>query len=409
MDDENITVISNSNLMEQIKQSHFKCQTSNKYIPQSWVKNRVCDCEDIEVEWCEDEDMDVYYIQRNILFQHICDRFVDLLPVMIAKRNETDETECEQWHCNNIYTRCNNVWNCPNGADESGCVSSSTLNCSSNHHLCVSPYTNELMCLPIEKVNDGNVDCLGATDEPSRCGTNVQTLYPTPSDHFYCMNQSSRACIKFSYLCDGKKLCEHGDDEQFCTTNRTSSIDDSICSSYYNHDRSNVEKFLCDYRVPTRSWKIIYFTLDRRTDLVELKTNNIDNTVMSSSSLIQMSGQYQPRCHRGLDLRIWLNNKNGSTTNTCLCPPSYYGDICQYQNQRISLGIEFRSLSDSYQTPFAIVISLIDDNEERMVHSYERITYLSVRYCKTKFNIYLLYSTRPKKSKQTLFNTYRFL
>ena len=35
--------------------------------------------------------------------------------------NETDETECEQWECNNIYTHCNGIWNCPNGADEIGC------------------------------------------------------------------------------------------------------------------------------------------------------------------------------------------------------------------------------------------------------------------------------------------------
>ena len=35
---------------------------------------------------------------------------------------------------------------------------------------------------------------------------------------------------------------------------------------------------------------------------------------------------------------------------------------------------------------------------KRIIHSYEQITYLSVRHCKTKFNIYLLYSTRPKNS-----------
>ena len=78
----------------------------------------------MKLDWCEDEDLDINYIQTNILFQHICDGFIDLLPIMIAERNETDETECEQWQCNNIYTRCNGVWNCPNGADEIGCVSS---------------------------------------------------------------------------------------------------------------------------------------------------------------------------------------------------------------------------------------------------------------------------------------------
>ena len=93
-----------------------------------------------------------------------------------------------------------------------------------------------------------------------------------------------------------------------------------------------------------------------------------------------------------------MNNKNNLTNNTCLCPPSYYGDQCQYQNQRISLIIKFRALSDSWQTLFAIIILLIDDSNERIIHSYEQFTYLSMRDCKIKFNIYLLYSTRPKNS-----------
>ncbi|CAF2964940.1 unnamed protein product [Rotaria sp. Silwood2] len=109
-----------------------------------------------------------------------------------------------------------------------------------------------------------------------------------------------------------------------------------------------------------------------------------------------MSDQHELRCHRGFDLRIWLNNEKNLTTNTCLCPPSFYGDMCQYQNQRVSLTIKFRVLSDSWSTLLAIIISLIDDSEERIIHSYEQFTYLSIRDCKIKFNIYLLYSTRPK-------------
>ena len=58
--------------------------------------------------------------------------------------------------------------------------------------------------------------------------------------------------------------------------------------------------------------------------------------------------------------------------------------------------VKFRALSDSWSTVFAIVISLIDDSEERIIHSYEQFAYLSIRDCNIKFNIYLLYSTRPK-------------
>ncbi|CAF4660782.1 unnamed protein product, partial [Rotaria sp. Silwood2] len=79
---------------------------------------------------------------------------LNLTPITIDEQNETDETECEQWSCNNIYTRCDGLWNCPRGEDEIGCDASSTLNCFSNHHKCVSSETNQLTCLSIDKAND---------------------------------------------------------------------------------------------------------------------------------------------------------------------------------------------------------------------------------------------------------------
>ncbi|CAF4744066.1 unnamed protein product, partial [Rotaria sp. Silwood2] len=105
---------------------------------------------------------------------------------------------------------------------------------------------------------------------------------------------------------------------------------------------------------------------------------------------------HQNNCHRGFPVYIWLNSKNFLKNETCFCPPNYYGDQCQYENQRVSLTIQFRALSDSWSTLFAIIILLIDDSDERIIHSYEQFTYLSTRDCKTKFNSYLLYSTHPK-------------
>ena len=158
IDDENVILVNNTELIQQLRKTHFQCPTSKKYIHQSLVNNHDCDC--------EDEELHVNFIKRTILFQHICDRFDDLLPIVIEERNETDETECQHWECQNLYTRCNSLWNCPNGADEGGCISYSSLNCSSDYHFCISLRTKQLMCLPVEKANDGHVDCLGATDEP---------------------------------------------------------------------------------------------------------------------------------------------------------------------------------------------------------------------------------------------------
>ncbi|CAF5148900.1 unnamed protein product, partial [Rotaria sp. Silwood1] len=105
-------------------------------------------------------------------------------------------------------------------------------------------------------------------------------------------------------------------------------------------------------------------------------------------------------CNRGIQLIVWIDEKKNLSRTTCICPPSYYGDHCQYQNQRVSLTIQCQTLSDSWSTLFTIVISLIDHSEQRIIHSYEQLTYLSVRDCKIKFNIYLLYSNRPKSQSQ---------
>ena len=395
MDDEDMVVINNTIRIEEIKDNYFLCPTTNKYISQSLVENIQCDCGMIEKSWCDDEDPATLFIQRNILFQRICDRFIDLLPIMIDGKNETDETECEQWECDNIYTRCNTMWNCPNGADETGCISYSTLNCSLNYHYCVSPDTNELMCLSIDKANDGHIDCLGGTDEPTLCGTYIQAAYIIPfNDGFHCINSTSRSCIDNSALCDGILNCQDGDDEQFCLKNRTINMNNPICTSGYNLYRSDVEKFLCSHKKSIRNWETIYFKLDGKSPSPNNPVKNIENSIVSSSS----SEKIPPRCHRGLDLVIWSNN---SAETTCLCPPSYYGDQCQYQNERISLTIKFRAFSDSWQTFFAIFISLIDDSDQRIVHSYEQINYFWMRNCKTKFQIYLVYATRPKDPRKS--------
>ncbi|CAF3988067.1 unnamed protein product [Rotaria sordida] len=308
-DDGNLKYITNVGLIELLK-NHMKCEISNTYVTPSLIDDNFCHCpvknsfwceselknsslcnnELDSTDWCEDEREYFFFTKKNILFQSVCDGFVEVIPKRIEGKIETDETECEQWSCNNIYTYCDGIWNCPRGEDEIGCYSFSKLNCSLDHHLCVLPNRNRLVCLSIEKINDDVID--------------------TENNHVFL---------------------------------------------------------------------------------------NKTNTVLSKLTILETPQKHQHKCHRGLDLRVWLNDeKNLTTKNTCLCPPSYYGNQCQYENQQVSLTIKFQALSDSWSTLFAIIISLIDGSEERIIRSYEQFTYLSSRDCKIKFNIYLLYLTRPK-------------
>ncbi|CAF4495349.1 unnamed protein product, partial [Rotaria sp. Silwood2] len=312
--------------------------------------------------------------QRNFSFQTICDGFTELISILIEEKNET---ECEQWPCNNIYTHCDGLWNCLNGENEIGCYLISTLNCSSDHHLCVSPDTNQLMCLSAKKINDNKIDCLGATDEPTLCQKRLGGQYLSG---FYCTNQSFHPCVSQIELCDRRESCTHRDDEQFCEKNRTNTyFYRSICFPELLSIRSEVEHFLC--QTAQNKWKqpIKYFSLDERGKSVTDQTKIDTKVDFPTLNLMKTFQKYQRRCHRGFDLRVWLNNEKNLTRNTCLCPPTFYGDQCQYKNQRVSLTIQFQALSDSWSTLFAIIVSLVDDSEERIIHSYEQFTYLSTR------------------------------
>ena len=137
-DDENITKNNDPYAIERMKRHSFYCQTKEKYVPLTVVQDGKCDCGFVDRGWCEDENLEINYIRRNISFQTICDGFTELLPIVIDERNETDETDCDNWICNNIYTRCDGFWNCRNGEDEIGCYQPSSLTCSFDEHLCVS-------------------------------------------------------------------------------------------------------------------------------------------------------------------------------------------------------------------------------------------------------------------------------
>ncbi|CAF1381200.1 unnamed protein product [Adineta steineri] len=383
----------------------YQCINSIKCVAIHRLNNRINDCPQGDDEdslyplgsfnnFSNEYDNNIIkYIRMNISFQTICNGYTELYPIGIEGRNETDETECQQWECSNIYTRCNHFWNCLNGEDELNCDLPPKLDCPLNNHICVSSDTNELMCLSIEKANNGIVDCLGGTDEPILCRKEYETTYP---DNFYCIKHNFTMCINGEELCNNNAECDYGDDENFCEGTSSGEIVVDFCNYKHTHEQTDVEKVLCK-SLRQRMWHdplIVYFTLIKPEDPYVPPIETIENKALLGSFIIEMPRQYQPRCHRGLDLRVWLNDTNYSSA--CLCPPNFYGDTCQYQNQRVILSVKFRAMPDSWETFFAIVIFLIDDNDQQIIHSYEQFTYLSVRDCRNKFNVYLLYSMRPK-------------
>jgi hypothetical protein len=89
--------------------------------------------------------------------------------------------------------------------------------------------------------------------------------------------------------------------------------------------------------------------------------------------------------------------KNGNDSEViCLCPPAYYGRLCEYQNERVSLTVQMKVSSD-WRTVFVIVIALRDD-EHGLIESYDQLNYVPSHDCNKKFSVNLLYVTQPKNT-----------
>ena len=352
---------------KQIEKTHFKCEQMNRYIPLSYVDNRRCDCDPDLKYYCDDENTVSTYWRKTVLFPYICDGYQHLNSITYNERIETDETDCEQWECDNVYTHCDGIRHCSNGIDE--------LNCFRNNYPCLSSTTQQPIRLSIDQINNGIIDCLGETDESTYCREDPSNLFV--KDYCNELYWYEWDCFNFGYTCVENKIYN---------TSRPYIISGTICWN------SNASWAICSFDAYDRPKEEEAFLLDQqfnaRKIITDVSSNHFPEKKIFDSPNVN-------RCHRGLDVLVRLDDTTNSDSYACLCPPSYYGDRCQYQTQRVTVSIEFRTFSNSYRTLFAIVFSLIDD-EEGIIHSYEQLTHLSATDCKTKYNFYLSYSTRPK-------------
>ena len=355
------------------------------------AQDGMSDCDNQEDEKTNEIDR---FKKHHIYFPYICDGKTELIPVLINDRNETDETDCDHWICNNTYSRCDRFWLCPNGADEVDCTSS---NCPERHHQCVFPNDPlKLSCLPIEKAGDNVDDCLGASDEPKKYSM-VNIGESLVNNYFHCRNDT-RMDFR-AKLCDQKAECPLNDDEIFCTSWKDGWKD--ICILPGLQHLQTVEAFLCRVddtfywsRIPIRV-KLV----DVGTYPLTLTMNNVSSTRSTSNEsdskdtfqTNKIPSEYAWWCHRGVPIRFRINDNESELL--CLCPPSYYGKRCQYQNQRVSLTVQIQATSD-WQKTFLFSVTLID--EEKYIEAHDYVEYLPIRDCIAKYNIYLLYAIRPK-------------
>ncbi|CAF3802137.1 unnamed protein product [Rotaria sordida] len=277
------------------------------------------------------------------------------------------------------------------------------LTCLQNHTLlleldriqngtyaCVSPINYTVICLSAEQVNDGKeVDCLGAADEQQEC----RWEYPTREFSLWFRCSNNDVCLQSSKLCDNNLNCPLGDDEHFCN-NLT-----IRCDKGSVHNRSEIEKVLCGLSEAEND-RIEYFSVHTSSNYPSSEENIFDETIhwpIERHPLVNINASrvkdnlWAWYCNRGLIIHTLI--ENNSCDKTCMCPPSYYGHLCQYQNQRISLTLRLSSI-DTHAT-YAFVIMLIDDNdEEQKIDAYDQFVYIAKQSYKFGFQC-LLTSTCP--------------
>ncbi|CAF4053713.1 unnamed protein product, partial [Adineta steineri] len=400
-EDRQKNILTNEICSKEQSSTHFICPNTNKCISRKLVRDSKCDCGYLDAQHflCPDENREMKSIRELISFPTICNGFNDLNPILIDGQNYTDETECNQWTCNNAYTRCNGYWDCYDGADEVDCHEFLLgLNCSAHSFLCLLPMTRQFVCLSMDKGNDGIIDCLGATDEPKLCRYNTQTY----DNGFYCEDRKTRlpVCIQRNEICATDQTCANMEMLNLCAMKfNTNMFLNSVCNRGDFSYGDDIDMKMCYLFRFTPRPEIVHFSLAQVKSIFKDKDINFS---YKGYLIDQMDRDIRSSdCYHGVPLKVVLDFNKNLFHTTCLCLPNYYGSHCQYQNQRVSFTMKLQTFSDSWQTQFLLIVSLIDNTDERIIHSYEQITYFPMQNCQTSFDIYLVYSNRPKnESKQ---------
>lgn len=276
-------------------------------------------------------------------------------------------------------------------------------------------YFNESRpCIPYSKIGDEIQDCYNAYDEKNtfhskagamwgfslQCGNSSSAYIDACTSHFQtcaqifcpsryyqrfdCPNSDDAICINDSRCvpngrCDRKFDCSYGEDEYWCTYNG------HIDQLKYRYTKENSKSNQ---------------TISQQQTYPILSHTIISNLIQMKSNLVNPSFNFSFVCNKGVTV-IGLNNL------ICFCPPSYFGDKCQFFSDRITIITHLNLSTFTSQmmpTLFKIKVNflfnkIIIDHYEFYSNPFDEIH----NYMKHKF--YLLYSrsTEMLSNKQTRF------
>ena len=86
-------------------------------------------------------------------------------------------------------------------------------------------------------MNNGQIDCVGSTDEQDYCGN----VYPLNEDDRRFRCDQSDLCLSSFDLCNQISSCPLNDDEFFCQN------DPNLCHSHRHSNSSILQNIFCQY------------------------------------------------------------------------------------------------------------------------------------------------------------------
>jgi hypothetical protein len=321
--------------------------------------------------------------ERKFIFSRLC----NLVSELRTEDNESDESNCELWPCSNPYTHCDTTFHCLNGMDEMNCPNS---NCGINEYRCNINGSSEHHCIPQEYVYEKLLNCTNPEDLCRRLFYSNNSIV---NNNDY-LPWKEKTCLTEYDICGDQPTNEQS---SLCELRKSSGILslNGLLQNMYDNTT------LCQLTVPSiiihrsssfpfATWNLGY--LPPTTNTSPLPVAFDVDSKPSKAVYVNTSSELIEYCNRGM-----IIYEGKSYKKKCFCPPNYFGDQCQLQNQRISLTLQIRKLSSLNKTisVYQVFIYLIDD-EHRIIHNYEEINYVPSIDCNTKYNRYLLYPTRPK-------------